>query len=85
MACRLWVNGISVPMYHEVIADPAPNRHSAGMEQTSKDVLFKAVARLPEWVRHDLAAKDAALRVRAEESLAAILVDALDRASDGKA
>ena len=44
------------------------------MDQTAKDVLLKAVARLPDWMRHDLAAKDAALRTRAEEALAAGLV-----------
>ncbi len=54
------------------------------MDQTSKDALLKAVARLPDWVRHDLAGKDAALRMRAEEALAAMVVDALDRASDSK-
>jgi hypothetical protein len=54
------------------------------MEQSTKDALLKAVARLPDWIRHDLTAKDAALRVRAEESLAAMLVDVVDRASDGK-
>ncbi len=67
------------------IADRVPNRHSTSMEQTTKDALLKAVVRLPDWIRHDLAAKDTALRVRAEESLAAMLVDVLDRASDGKA
>ncbi len=69
---------------HEVIADRPPNRHSVGMEQTTKDALLKAVARLPDWIRHDLAAKDAALRVRAEESLTAMLVDVLERAAAGK-
>jgi hypothetical protein len=55
------------------------------MEQTTRDALLKAIARLPDWIRHDLATKDAALRVRAEESLAAMLADVLDRASSGKA
>jgi hypothetical protein len=54
------------------------------MEQTTKDALLKAVVRLPDWIRHDLAAKDATLRLRAEESLAAMLADVVDRASDGK-
>jgi hypothetical protein len=55
------------------------------MEQTTKDAVLKAVVRLPDWIRHDLASKDAALRTRAEEALVAILVDVVDRASDGKA
>jgi hypothetical protein len=54
------------------------------MEQTTKDALLKAVVRLPDWIRHDLAAKDATLRLRAEESLAVMLADVVDRASDGK-
>jgi hypothetical protein len=69
----------------KAIADRAPNRHSTEMEQSTKDALLKAVVRLPDWIRHDLAAKDAALRVRAEESLTAMLVDVVDRASDGMA
>lgn len=48
------------------------------MDQTAKDILLKAVARTPEWVRHDLAAKDIAARNRAEETLAAIIIDALE-------
>jgi hypothetical protein len=47
------------------------------MDQTAKDALHNALARLPEWLRHDLAAKDSAVRLRAEESLAAILIAAL--------
>lgn len=52
------------------------------MDQIAKDVLLKAVTRLPDWMRHDLAAKDAALRTRAEEALAAMLADALQRTTD---
>ena len=54
------------------------------MDQTTKDALLKAVARLPDWVRHDLAARDAALRVRAEEALTAMLVDVLEKATAEK-
>ena len=54
------------------------------MEQTTKDALLKAVARLPDWIRHDLAGKDAALRMRAEEALAAMLMDVVERASQGR-
>jgi hypothetical protein len=53
------------------------------MDQTAKDALHNALARLPEWLRHDLAAKDSAVRLRAEESLAAILIAALDAEADG--
>lgn len=40
--------------------------------------------RLPQWLRTDLAAPDPALRQRAEESLAAMIVAAIG-AADGKA
>jgi hypothetical protein len=53
------------------------------MDQTAKDALNNALARMPEWLRHDLAAKENAVRLRAEESLAAILIAALDAKADG--
>lgn len=49
------------------------------MDQTTKDALLKVIARLPDWIRHDLAGKDAGLRLRAEEALAAILADFIER------
>lgn len=48
------------------------------MDQSAKDIVAKTVARMPEWIRHDLTVKDSAVRVRAEESLAAMLVAALE-------
>ncbi len=39
-------------------------------------IISGVVARLPEWVRTDLAAKDASARERAEETLAAMIVAA---------
>ena len=53
------------------------------MEQTKKDLLHKAVARLPEWIRHDLTVKDPVTRRQAEESLAAMLVAALESETPG--
>lgn len=41
-------------------------------------------ARMPEWIRHDLASKDVLARARAEETLTAILIAALsDKAETG--
>ena len=48
------------------------------MDQTAKDHLLKAVTRLPEWIRHDLTTKDPVTRRQAEESLAAMLVAAIE-------
>jgi hypothetical protein len=44
------------------------------MDQRTLTVIIAAVlTRAAQWIRHDLAAKDPALRQRAEESLAAII------------
>lgn len=45
-------------------------------EAISKTVLA-VIERAPEWIRHDLAAKDATIRARAEETLAAMIANAL--------
>lgn len=47
------------------------------MQDDAEDIIADAVARLPQWVRQDLLAKDAALRTRAEETLTAIIAGAL--------
>lgn len=41
-------------------------------------MIAEALARLPEWIRHDLGAKDAALRARAEETLAAMIASSIE-------
>lgn len=41
------------------------------------DVVTKLLGRAPEWIRKDLAAKDALTRTRAEEALAALIGAAL--------
>lgn len=48
------------------------------MDQTAKDLLLKAVTRLPEWIRHDLMSKDPVTRRQAEESLTAMLIAAVE-------
>lgn len=47
------------------------------MDDRPKDIIAATVARMPEWIRHDLVAKDAAVRTRAEETLAAMIAGAL--------
>ena len=66
-----------------VIAVPAAKRHRAAMNASAQDAILQTVTRLPDWIRHDLAAKDPALRTRAEEALAAMLADGLKRAAPG--
>jgi hypothetical protein len=47
------------------------------MDDKTKTRILGVIERAPQWLRNDLAAKDPAARARAEESLAAMLVDAL--------
>ena len=53
----------------------------------TEDELERAVvtmlARTPEWIRHDLASKDASLRSRAEETLASLIVAAIGKSAPG--
>lgn len=48
------------------------------MDNTTKVLLLKAVTRMPDWVRHDLASKDNAIRLRAEETLTLMLIAAIE-------
>ncbi|WP_340265214.1 DUF6771 family protein [Sphingobium mellinum] len=41
------------------------------------NTVLPVIERIPEWIRHDLAAKDTAIRSRAEETLAAMIASAL--------
>lgn len=40
-------------------------------------VVLRTVERVPQWIRRDLDSKDHVVRVQAEESLAAMIADAL--------
>jgi hypothetical protein len=42
------------------------------------DVVRTAIAKAPLWVRQDLLSKDATLRERAEEALAAMVANAIE-------
>lgn len=53
------------------------------MSPHEKDVLLAAIARLPDWIRKDLAAADTTVRTRAHEELTAMLVNALERGNGG--
>jgi hypothetical protein len=50
------------------------------MSETPDAKLRDALRRLPDWVRKDLAANDAARRERAEDTLCAILLPLLENA-----
>ncbi|EGD60852.1 hypothetical protein Y88_1647 [Novosphingobium nitrogenifigens DSM 19370] len=48
------------------------------MDDKTKTRILGVIERAPQWLRSDLAAKDASARARAEEALAAMLVDAIE-------
>ncbi|WP_426387765.1 DUF6771 family protein [Sphingobium sp. R-21] len=49
------------------------------MDEQALAIIAHVLDRAPQWLRHDLAAKHAATRQRAEETLAAMIADALGK------
>ena len=47
------------------------------MDEETKSIILRTVERAPQWVRHDLTSKDSAVRGRAEETIAAMIANAL--------
>ncbi|NWK94656.1 hypothetical protein DM806_03020 [Sphingobium lactosutens] len=46
-------------------------------DETMNAIILRVIERAPQWLRHDLETKDACARARAEETLAAMISDAL--------
>ena len=55
------------------------------MTRELTDTILRVIERAPDWIRRDLVSKDAVARIRAEESLAAMIADALDQSADAEA
>src|SRR3546814_15500768 len=55
--------------------------HRRAMTRELTATILRVVERAPQWVRRDLDSKDPVVRVRAEESLAAMIADEIGRAS----
>lgn len=53
--------------------------HGRMMTDQMKTAIVEFVARIPDWIRRDLASKDAATRTRAEEALSAMIVNAVNQ------
>jgi hypothetical protein len=49
------------------------------MTRELTETVRRVVERAPQWIKRDLDAKDPVARIRAEESLAAMIADALER------
>ncbi|MGF7156455.1 DUF6771 family protein [Novosphingobium gossypii] len=47
------------------------------MDDSISATILRVLERAPQWIRHDLEAKDDAIRARAEETLAAMIANAL--------
>ncbi|HUD91792.1 DUF6771 family protein [Sphingobium sp.] len=47
------------------------------MDEKTNSTILRVIERAPQWLRHDLEAKEAGVRARAEETLAAMIADAL--------
>ena len=52
-----------------------------GMTETLTTTVLQVIERTPQWVRHDLESKEPAVRIRAEETLAAMIAAALHEVS----
>lgn len=52
------------------------------MNEETLAIIAHVIDRAPQWLRHDLAAKDVAARRRAEETLAAMIADALAKGNE---
>jgi hypothetical protein len=58
-------------------------RHYLNSIMSNEDltaIVTKVLAHAPAWVRHDMASADKAVRVRAEDALAAQIAAALEKA-----
>ena len=55
------------------------------MTQELTDAILRVVERAPQWIPRDLDVKDPVARVRAEETLAAMIAVALDSQADSEA
>lgn len=60
-------------------------RYSARMTDELTTIVLRAIERAPQWIRRDLESKDHVIRIQAEESLAAIIADAIRQADDRNA
>jgi hypothetical protein len=54
-----------------------PRSIANAMDEELMKIVLTVLQRSPEWIRHDLGAKDSSLRARAEEVLAAMVEAAI--------
>lgn len=59
------------------LPDRTKCQHRGAMDDTLLATITAVIARAPEWIRHDLLSKETSIRTRAEETLAAMIANAL--------
>ena len=64
------------------IASGSPLAIAARMTDDLTTVVLRAIERAPQWIRRDLESKDRVMRTQAEESLAAMIADALRKTNE---
>ena len=69
VAAGLSISAALAQVYH--------TEHSAAMDDATLKIILAVLERAPEWISHDLGGKDSAARMRAEETLAAMIASAL--------
>ncbi|NYI23821.1 hypothetical protein [Sphingobium indicum] len=52
------------------------------MDANTTTLIMTILSRAPQWIRHDLLSKDASVKQRAEETLAAMIANALATGTD---
>lgn len=62
---------------NEALLEATGSAHRPFMGSDICATVSAVLAKTPEWVRTELSSKDATVRVRAEEALAAMIADAL--------
>lgn len=62
-----------------LVAKPGDAAHRPRMTSELTSIILHVIQRAPQWMRRDLEAKDAVVRTQAEEALAAMIADALEK------
>ncbi|WP_037521626.1 DUF6771 family protein [Sphingobium yanoikuyae] len=53
------------------------------MDEPTRMTILRVIERAPQWLRHDLEAKDSRVRARAEETLAGMIENAIKGGQSG--
>ncbi|KXU32706.1 hypothetical protein A0J57_08695 [Sphingobium sp. 22B] len=64
------------------VAGSKQGPHSGCMDEKTTNLIMAILSRAPQWIRHDLLSKDAGVKQRAEETLAAMIANALATGTD---